>query len=410
MFFGGLLAGWVGALARQAVTWRRSSGERRQQLKWLMSGAAVCGIFLVASFTSSNSLWEVLMLGVAALPVSIGIGILKYRLYDIDRIISRTLAYALVTGLLVGLYAGLVLLATQVLRFASPVAVAASTLAAAALFAPVRRRVQRVVDRRFNRARYDADAAVDAFAARLQAPWLPEVRADLARWSARRWNQRTSRSGSPVVSDDGAAAGRLPRGLAQDRADPRRRCWSCPPALVPLAHLSPRLRRTPGGGALARSSGRLPGGPPQPAQPAGLAAPGDSAVPDPLHRWLGLRAARYRLGYQELPLGVAVLVLNQLWARGLDCSAWLSCCSRTAGCPPRGGGGRSGSMSGSMPSAWSSGVATAQAVIGHPFHVDVNGGLMITDDASDGLRGGREPLQLIFLLFIVAFIGRQALS
>ena len=120
------------------------------------------------------------MLGFAALPVSIGVGILKYRLYDIDRIISRTVGYALVTGLLVGVYAGLVLLATQVLRFSSPVAVAASTLAAAALFTPVRRRVQHAVDRRFNRARYDADAAVEAFAARLTgAVALPEVRADL---------------------------------------------------------------------------------------------------------------------------------------------------------------------------------------------------------------------------------------
>ena len=95
--------------------------------------------------------------GLLALPVCIGVGILKYRLFDIDRILSRTLAYAIVTGLLIGVYAGLVLLATQVLRFASPVAVAASTLAAAALFTPLRRRVQRAVDRRFNRARYDAD-------------------------------------------------------------------------------------------------------------------------------------------------------------------------------------------------------------------------------------------------------------
>jgi hypothetical protein len=181
VFFFGLLAGWVVALCRQVISWRRSSGERRQQLKWLLSGAAVCGVFLVASFTSSNSLWEVLMLGAAALPVSIGIGILKYRLYEIDRIISRTLAYALVTALLVGVYAGLVLLATQVLRFSSPVAVAASTLVAAALFNPLRRRVQRAVDRRFNRARYDADRMVAQFADRLKdAVDLDSVRDDLA--------------------------------------------------------------------------------------------------------------------------------------------------------------------------------------------------------------------------------------
>ena len=110
-----------------------------------------------------------------------GVAILKYRLYDIDRIISRTLAYAIVTGLLIGVYAGLVLLAQQVLRFHSTVAVAISTLAAAALFAPVRRRVQHAVDRRFNRASYDADQTVAEFAARLQdAVDLDAVRDDLA--------------------------------------------------------------------------------------------------------------------------------------------------------------------------------------------------------------------------------------
>jgi len=98
----------------------------------------------------------------------------------IDRIISRTLAYAIVTGLLVGLYAGLVLLATQALSFSSPVAVAGSTLAAAALFSPLRKRVQRIVDRRFNRARYDADEMVAAFAVRLKDAVDPDtVRADL---------------------------------------------------------------------------------------------------------------------------------------------------------------------------------------------------------------------------------------
>ena len=180
IFFASLLIGWLCALAWQITSWRRSSGERRQQLKWLMTGAAICGLSAAASFASSAAIWEVPLLGIVALPVSIGIGILKYRLYDIDRIISRTLAYALVTGLLVGVYAGLVLLATEALRFSSSVAVAAATLAAAALFNPVRRRVQRIVDRRFNRARYDADAAVAAFATRTSgAVALDELRTDL---------------------------------------------------------------------------------------------------------------------------------------------------------------------------------------------------------------------------------------
>ena len=122
-----------------------------------------------------------LLISVAALPIGIGVAILKYRLYEIDRIISRTLAYAIVTGLLVGVYTGLVLLTTQVFLVRTPVAVAASTLAAAALFNPVRRRVQRLVDRRFNRARYDSDQTVAAFAARLKnAVDLDSVRDDLA--------------------------------------------------------------------------------------------------------------------------------------------------------------------------------------------------------------------------------------
>jgi hypothetical protein len=124
---------------------------------------------------------EVVFVGVAALPVSVGVAILKYRLYDIDRIISRTLAYAIVSGLLVGVYAGLVLLATRVLSFHSQVAVAAATLAAAALFNPVRRRVQLRVDRRFNRAQYDADQIVARFTARLKDTVdMDSVRDDLA--------------------------------------------------------------------------------------------------------------------------------------------------------------------------------------------------------------------------------------
>jgi hypothetical protein len=165
-------------VAHQVLCWRRAGGERRQQLKWLASGAAIAVFsILLAALVGS----PVPLVGLAALPVGIGVGILKYRLYDIDRIISRTLAYAIVTGLLVGGYAGLVLLVTHVLTVKAPVAVAAATLAAAALFNPLRRRVQRMVDRRFNRSRYDADVTVAAFAGRLKdAVDLDAMQADLA--------------------------------------------------------------------------------------------------------------------------------------------------------------------------------------------------------------------------------------
>ena len=122
--------------------------------------------------------------------------VLRYRLFDIDRIISRTLAYAIVTGLLVGVYAGIVLLATRVVSITAPVAVAASTLAAAALFNPLRRRVQRAVDRRFNRARYDASQTVTAFAGRLQDTVdLDSVRDDLASVVQQPWSPPMSRCG-----------------------------------------------------------------------------------------------------------------------------------------------------------------------------------------------------------------------
>jgi len=106
--------------------------------------------------------------GIAALPVGIGVGILKYRLYEIDRIISRTISYGIVTGLLVSVFVGLVVLTTRVLPFSSPLGVAASTLAAATLFNPLRKRVQRLVDRRFNRARYNAQRTLEAFGTRLR--------------------------------------------------------------------------------------------------------------------------------------------------------------------------------------------------------------------------------------------------
>jgi hypothetical protein len=176
-----LAAFWLVFVGRLALSWRRSDGDRREQLKWLMTGCAVA----VVGFIVSNLVPVLDPAGTAVgvglvLPVCLGVAILRYRLYDIDRIISRTLAYAVVTAVLAGLYAGLVLLATQVLDLTSQIAVAAATLAAAALFNPLRRRVQHRVDRRFNRARYDADNTVAAFAARLQDATDPDaVRSDL---------------------------------------------------------------------------------------------------------------------------------------------------------------------------------------------------------------------------------------
>jgi hypothetical protein len=148
-----------------------------------LAGLAVVVLGPPKDQTSGRIASDLAFVALAALPFSMGVGILKYHLYDIDRIISRTLAYTIATGLLVGLYTGLVLFATQVLPFSVtiPVAVAASTLAAAALFNPLRRRVQRAVDRRFNRARYNAEATVATFAERLKdAVDLDSVQDDLA--------------------------------------------------------------------------------------------------------------------------------------------------------------------------------------------------------------------------------------
>ena len=106
------------------------------------------------------------LLVVPLIPAAVTVAILRYQLLDIRLWSSRTLAYAIVTGVLAGIYAGLVLLTTQAFPFSGPVAVATSTLACAALFTPLRRRTQRIVDRRFNRARYDAGQVIAGFAGR----------------------------------------------------------------------------------------------------------------------------------------------------------------------------------------------------------------------------------------------------
>ena len=175
-------------IVRQLGRYRAAGGLERAQLKWLLLGA--CGsmlavAFFVAGLGNGNSALDDLLSSIAgslfvALPAAMAVAILRYRLYDIDRLISRTLAYAILTALLVGTFIGVVALATDVLPFSSRVAVAASTLVAVALFNPLRVRVQRAVDRRFNRARYDAHATVAAFSARLRdAVELDSVSAEL---------------------------------------------------------------------------------------------------------------------------------------------------------------------------------------------------------------------------------------
>jgi hypothetical protein len=181
----------LAAVLSLVFRYRRAQTAERAQLKWLVYAAAlvVAGVLagllamqIMGPGNAGTNLQNAMGSGAVALvPMAIGVAVLRYRLYDIDRVISRTLAYAIVTGLLAGIYAGLVLLATQVLHVHTPVAVATATLAAAALFNPLRRRVQRIVDRRFNRARYDAETTVTAFAARLtNAVDLDAVRDDLA--------------------------------------------------------------------------------------------------------------------------------------------------------------------------------------------------------------------------------------
>lgn len=164
------------AVASVFARYRRSAGEERLQLQWFAYAAivTVAVVLPLAPVAASGSLGQLafdvaVVAGVAlALPLAIGIAILKYRLYAIDHIISRVISYAIITVVIAGVFAGLVILATDVLPVKTPVAVATATLAAAALFNPLRKRVQRTVDRRFNRSHYNAQAVVAAFTARLR--------------------------------------------------------------------------------------------------------------------------------------------------------------------------------------------------------------------------------------------------
>jgi hypothetical protein len=166
----------VVAAGSLVVRFRRARGVERLQLRWVALAAALVSlagvVVLVGLATGVQGAPTLLSWAagvcLAVLPVAIGAAVLRYRLYDLDRIISRTLAYGLLTLLLGGGYAGVVLGLGQLLGRQSSLAVAVATLAVAAAFQPARRRIQRVVDRRFNRRRYDAARTIQAFSTRLR--------------------------------------------------------------------------------------------------------------------------------------------------------------------------------------------------------------------------------------------------
>jgi hypothetical protein len=169
-------------IASLVVRFRRAAGIEREQLKWF----AVVGIASVLAFVVAISTgtvpsgplaivatvaWSCALLGTALLPVAIGIAVLRYRLYEIDRLISRTIAYGVLTAIIGGLFVGFILVFQAVLApltRSNELAVVGSTLLVFTFFQPIRRRVQRIVDRRFNRAHYDAERTVAAFAGGLR--------------------------------------------------------------------------------------------------------------------------------------------------------------------------------------------------------------------------------------------------
>ncbi len=183
-----VLGSTVPAAVSLVARYRSAGPTERVQLKWFFFAAVVFVVGLIVDF-----FWELEGVGealkeglvMAFLPVAVAVAILRHRLYDIDRIVSRTVSYAVVTALLVGIYVMGVFLLQRVVPASSDLAVAASTLAAAAAFNPIRRRVQSAVDRRFNRARYDAVRTVEQFSERVRiAADATDLTAELQRVAA----------------------------------------------------------------------------------------------------------------------------------------------------------------------------------------------------------------------------------
>jgi hypothetical protein len=187
-----MVAGFVGALAAAVVRSRRGDAVTRLQMKWLLLGAALLAAALVVASIAGGPYGHRVppwisdalgMTGLTAVPVAIAIAVLRYRLYEIDRVISRTVTYLIVVAVLAGAYAAAVIALQGLLRpltVESDLAVAASTLLIAALFGPLLRRVRAVVDRRFNRAHVDAQAQLEQLSVRLREELdTPTIAADL---------------------------------------------------------------------------------------------------------------------------------------------------------------------------------------------------------------------------------------
>jgi hypothetical protein len=180
--------GLLAALISLGLRWHRSHGLERQQVSWVAAGGLAGPLMILVSFQlpewairTINSADAVLhgslvwSMAVVALPAGIAVAVLRHRLYDIDKVVSRTTSYAVVTGVIVAVYVGIVSVATSLFQLPNQISVAVATLTAAAAFRPVLVRTRAIVDRRFNRSRYDAETTVQSFAHRLRDEVDPDI-------------------------------------------------------------------------------------------------------------------------------------------------------------------------------------------------------------------------------------------
>lgn len=212
----GFITGFVSAIPATlslVARFRRAGSVERQQVKWLLMATSLLAITYVLAVTTDDSnetFWWILSGALAAIPIAILFAVLRYRLYQIDRIVSRTVSYTLVIGLLAAVFLGAVTLLTSILPDESDLATAASTLAVVGLFNPVRRRVQDWVERRFNRSRYDAQRVMDQFAGSLQGEvdpgevvegWVGVVSETMQPTLVAVWTKDTSRNDVGTIEE-----------------------------------------------------------------------------------------------------------------------------------------------------------------------------------------------------------------